>query len=48
VHTEEETRSDYYNSLYQFVAKTLKEGGFTKDPSCLNFPGLKSFQVGRP
>mmetsp|Transcript_32368 Transcript_32368/g.49528 ORF Transcript_32368/g.49528 Transcript_32368/m.49528 type:complete len:154 (-) Transcript_32368:18-479(-) len=48
VHQEEETRGDYYNSIYQFVAKQLADQGYTSNKDVANWGGLKAFEVGRP
>ena len=41
IYQEEDTRSEYYNSIYKFISKTLSDGGYTNDSTSMNWGGLK-------
>jgi hypothetical protein len=47
VHKEGTLKSEFYETIYKYISKTLQQGKFTLSSPTLAFGGLKSFEVGR-
>jgi len=49
IHKESSYKSDYYETIYKYINKTLKQKGYSlSSKDATNWGGLDKFQVGRP